>query len=133
MEHYFDDIMHRHRRSISDGLTPPPPGRRNSMPRMRRSSTARSLGLRSDFEVTSVNGSSSAPHHGADDDDDESVDPHSGPAMGNSVQHLDPERQKEREEADKKMHEYIADQLQRIKSDDELEQYSQVDEFEATA
>lgn len=86
MAHYFDDIFQRH---IDNGV-PHPGGRRH----LRRSSTARSITARSDFE-SSVNG----------DDDARSVT--------NSVYHDDPGKVKEKQEADSHMHRYISDQLRR--------------------
>lgn len=87
MAHYFDDIFQRH---IDKGVPHTGPRRH-----VRRSSTARSIAARSDFD-SSVNGI---------DDDARSV--------ANSVHHDDPERTKEKEEADNHMHRYISDQLAR--------------------
>jgi hypothetical protein len=106
MAHYFDDVFHR-----NVGIGNP----KVQKPRMRRSSTGRSIGARSDFD-TSVNG----------DDDDGSI--------GNSVANLDPERESQRHEADAHMHRYITDQLERVKTDDEEDdRYNLEDEVEATA
>lgn len=66
-------------------------------PRMRRSSTARSIGARSDFD-TSVNGEE---------------------LEARSVLPDDPERQAQREEANAHLHQYISGQLQRVIDDDE--------------
>jgi hypothetical protein len=106
MAHYFDDIFHRH---VNVG-TPRPP----SMPRMRRSSTARSITARSDFE-NSFNG-----------DYDDVATPNGVPTAGE-----DKERSQEREEADQHMHRYISDQLERFKGEDAAEEHG--DEFEAKA
>jgi hypothetical protein len=91
MSHYFDDILHR----TVDG------GRRGSFNshKLRRSSTARSIGARSDFEG-SMNG----------DDDVRSTT--------NSVFYEDPERASARAEADSHMHQYISDKLSKYRGDD---------------
>lgn len=106
MAHYFDDVFHR----IVGGDKGKP-----VKPRMRRSSTARSIGARSDFD-NSVNG---------DDDDTAS--------LGNSVSNLDPERETQRREADAHMHNYISEQLERVKTDLEHNGYNMEDEFETHA
>lgn len=98
MAHYFDDIMHRH-------TNPSKPQK----PQMRRSSTARSMGARSDFN--SVNG--------------EDLDARSEMAE-------DPEREAQRKEADAHLHKYIADQLQRVADDDEYQGVADKEEYEAT-
>ncbi|CAJ2511835.1 Uu.00g074600.m01.CDS01 [Anthostomella pinea] len=95
MAHYFDDILHRH---VNVGSP------KAEKPRMRRSSTARSMGARSDFD-NSVYG---------DDDDD-------------------PEREAQRKEADAHLHSYISDQLQRVKDHDEHNGYADGEEYEAHA
>lgn len=109
MNHYFDDIFHRNV-SIKLG-TPKPP-----KPRMRRSSTARSIAARSDFDV-SVNG----------DDDDGDTN-----SLTNSVTAYEPERESLRREADSHMHQYITDQLERVKTHQEHQGYES-DEFETHA
>lgn len=76
---------------------------------MRRSSTARSIGARSDFDA-SVNG-----------DEFES----------RSVMPDDPEREAERKEADAHLHQYISDQLQRVIDDDDEHQPVDREEYEA--
>lgn len=91
MAHYFDDVFHRTANGHKD---------KSEKPKMRRSSTARSIGARSDFEG-SVNG----------DDDDVA-------SLGNSVSNLDPERESERKEADAHLHHYISEQLERVRKDD---------------
>jgi|SRR5688572_30464060 hypothetical protein len=104
MAHYFDDIFQR-----TVGGVP----HTNGMPRIRRSSTARSIGARSDFDA-SVNGH----------DDDA----HSTTA---SVFPDGPERTKEKEEADTHMHQYVSDQLERYKSDQHSSHLANAEEFEA--
>lgn len=103
MSHYFDDILTREIKR-RDSNIPATPGL-NGKPRMRRSSTARSIGARSDFD---------SEMNGQDGDDG---------SLGNSVTLEDPEklreRLKERSEADAHMHRYISDQLERFKEDKE--------------
>ena len=100
MAHYFDDMFQR---TIDSG-TPRSSGLRH----VRRSSIARSIGARSDFD-TSVNG--------ADDDGDSAV--------------YDDTRSKEKAEADEHMHHYIADQLSRYKTQNR--DFEHEDEFETQA
>lgn len=96
MAHYFDDIFQR---TVETGT--PHPARRAHI---RRSSTARSIGARSDF---------------VDDDDARSTTA--------SIYPDDAEKAREKEEDDSHMHQYIADQLNRYKTenppehDDDLE------------
>lgn len=105
MSHYFDDVFAR-------GKT----GRRSSVTsvrhHIRRSSTARSIGARSDFD-TDVNGTEA------------------GNSLGNSGYLDDPERERERNEADEHMHQYISDQLARYRDDQGAETYFRKDEYEA--
>lgn len=103
MEHYFDDIFTRH---IGQPKTSKPPG-------IRRSSTTRSIGARSDFE-TSVNG---------DHEDDAT-------SMGNSVAADNPERAREREEANAHLSQYVSEQLEKVRSHDSSG-FENGDEFEA--
>jgi hypothetical protein len=100
MAHYFDDIFTRH--------TQP---KKSPRPHTRRSSTARSIGARSDFGA-SVNG----------DDDVRSI--------GNSVGPDDAEREKERLEADAHTANYVLEQLSRVRSHQSTD-FENGDEFEA--
>lgn len=102
MAHYFDDMFQR---SVN-GHSRHPSG--NSL--VRRYSTARSIGARSDFENST---------HGADDDDARST--------AASVFSDDPERARARSEADDHMHQYISDQLTRYKADNTTGQYDEED------
>ncbi|KAH7256711.1 Six-hairpin glycosidase-like protein [Fusarium tricinctum] len=99
MGHYFDDIFHR---SVGPGDS------HSGKPRIRRSSTARSIGARSDF-----------------DDDARS-------ATG-SVHHDDADRSRERTEADAHMHSYVSDQLERYRDENKGANYANDDEFETKA
>lgn len=82
------------------------------MTRVRRSSTARSIGARSDFDAST---------NGVDDDDD-----------ATSVFH-DDEKSREKEEADEHMHRYVSDQLNRYKDGQKSERFEHDDEFEPKA
>ncbi|CAG8982339.1 hypothetical protein HYALB_00005341, partial [Hymenoscyphus albidus] len=96
MNHYFDDVFTRHINHPKDG------GR----PRPRRSSTARSMGARSDFD-TSVDG-----------DDVRSV-------VTETEEH-----RKERLAADEHTAHYVSEQLSRVRSNQSVEFVGE-DEFEA--
>lgn len=103
MSHYFDDVFAR-----STGRR----GSTTSLRHIRRSSTARSIGLRSDFD-TDVNGTEA------------------NASLGNSFHADDPERERERHEADEHMHQYISDQLARYKDDKGADTFFRQDEYEA--
>ena len=120
--HYFDDILSRGmtRRGTYAG-TPGPGGPKT--PRIRRSSTSRSLGNKSG--APSVNG------------DRRPSDSYFGSvAASSAVSESDPfgeeqdlEREREKNEADIHVDKYVAEQLERIKTDDSSAVYE--DEFEA--
>ncbi|KAJ1338014.1 putative isomerase [Microdochium nivale] len=101
MSHYFDDILSR---SVNLGSP------KMEKPRMRRSSTARSIGARSDFDV----------------DDDEDVR-----SVVDEPENL--ERDAELKEANSHMHQYISDQLERVKTKQDREGMVAGDEFETHA
>jgi hypothetical protein len=107
MAHYFDDIFTRH----LDGQKSRRGSRSRSRPFLRRSSTARSIGARSDFD-NSVNG---------DDEDD-------GESIGNSVGHEDPERT---QRVNGRLAEYVSEQLERVRSNDSWGVENNEDEYEA--
>lgn len=96
MAHYFDDMFQR---SVEIGIPQSP-----TMHRIRRSSTARSIGARSDFVL----------------DDDVRSD-------GGR-----PSISEERAEADSHMHSYISDQLNRYKDEMLSDRFSHADEFETS-
>jgi len=102
MAHYFDDIFTRHTHPSSNK-----PVRQ----KMRRSSTTRSIGARSDFDI-SVNG----------DEDTRSI--------GNSVEPDNAERERERREADAHTAHYVSEQLSRVRSHQSAD-FETGDEFEA--
>lgn len=110
MSHYFDDILQR---SLDSGVP-----HSTRMPRVRRSSTARSIGARSDFD-NSVNG--------GDDDEDEDARSMAGSAIFNGNG-----RPAEKKEADTHMHRYISDQLSRYKTENG-HSADNGEEFETTA
>jgi hypothetical protein len=89
--HYFDDIFTR-------------TGRPKKPMNIRRSSTTRSIGYRSDY--ASTNG---------DDDDEEDNNPIK---RINSIGVLDEEALRERAKVDKHVAHYISDQLERVRSGD---------------
>lgn len=107
MAHYFDDVLSRQ-------ILPRSP----SMPRIRRSSTARSIGARSDFDASEANGYDDDGYHSTG---------------GGSVvlSDDDPARLREKAEADEHMRNYITEQLERVKSEQIANGYEQGDEFEA--
>ncbi|CAK7564229.1 MAG: hypothetical protein SEPTF4163_002116 [Sporothrix epigloea] len=138
MDHYFDDIFHRYEKAG----TP----RSASTPRMRRSMTARSLGARSDFYI-STDGESEAGELGHDhvsngdvhdaedygDDESRRMRLSRRASRSGSMFFNNPDRMRERAEADQHLHHYISDQLQRYKSSQSLNSYEHGDEFEAQA
>lgn len=89
--HYFDDIFSRHRRRRSSGR-----------PHIRRSSTSRSIGNRSDFATTSNDGYTPGVESALDEDEYAEPDEH--------VSH------------------YVESQLERVKSRASVGAYE--DEFE---
>lgn len=101
MEHYFDDIFARH-------VSQP----RTSKPVLRRSSTSRSIGARSDFD---------ASLNGGDDDEDEAC------SIENSVA---TDRERERSEANAHVAQYVREQLERVRSHDSAT-FENEDEYEA--
>lgn len=97
MNHYFDDVFTRHVKHKAN---------KNPRPNMRRSSTARSIGARSDFDADEAR------------------------SIGNSVETDNPEREKERREADFHTANYVSEQLERVRSHQSAD-YETGDEFEA--
>lgn len=133
MSHYFDDILHRqlgaggHTPNVKSPMLSP------TTPRLRRSSTSRSLAARSDFSANHVNDLNGDHHNegqsGADAGPYDAVRRGSvNPAVLN-----DPERVKEREEADRHLHLYISQQLERVRLERGASEYAGGDEFEAKA
>ncbi|TKA66342.1 hypothetical protein B0A49_08173 [Cryomyces minteri] len=104
--HYFDDIFTRQKTMY---------GRNEKPHHLRRSSTSRSIGMRSDWN----------------DEEDDDIDGHSdnrSTARANSI-YLDEETLKKKAEMDEHVAHYVADQLERMKSNDSASQYQ--DEIEA--
>ena len=79
---------------------------------MRRSSTSRSLGARSDFD------------HSLKDDEEDMI------SIGNSVETETAERERERREADAHTANYVSEQLSRVRSNQSAD-FEDGDEFEA--
>lgn len=107
MAHYFDDTFHRH----AYAKLPRTP----STPRLRRSSTSRSIGMRSDYEVE-ANGEHGDARRGS---------------ISSSALFNDPARAREQAEADAHMHNYITEQLERVRSEQSVGSYQGGEEFEA--
>jgi hypothetical protein len=103
MNHYFDDIFTRHNAGKP---------KKGARPGVRRSSTSRSIGARSDFEP-SVNGD------------------HDDPIDGHSVAPDTEERERERREADAHTAAYVSEQLSRVRSNQSADFQANSDEFEA--
>jgi hypothetical protein len=100
MAHYFDDVFTRH-------VSQP----KLSNPLLRRSSTSRSIGARSDFDA-SANG-----------DYEDGVC-----SMGNSTDNM--ERERERNEANAHVAQYVSERLERVRSRDSAA-FENEDEYEA--
>lgn len=105
MNHYFDDVFTRH---IGQ-----PRANKSPYSQMRRSSTARSIGARSDFDI-SLNG----------DGEDDAL------SVGNSAETENPERERARREADEHTANYVSEQLSRVRSNQSAD-FETGDEFEA--
>lgn len=108
MNHYFDDIFTRHVANGANGKSPKSPKPHH----LRRTSTARSIGARSDF--------------GDHDHDDEEKHDHEG-----SVAPMDEQKMREKEEADRHVANYVSEQLHRVRSHDSYAGNDGGDEFEA--
>lgn len=122
MSHYFDDILHR---QVGPGgaHTPKSPMLSPMAPRLRRSSTSRSLAARSDYSF-----------NGDEAEEDNTETPVGYEARRGSVNPAllnDPERVKARAEADAHLHSYITQQLERVKLERGADGYEEGDEFEA--
>lgn len=106
MNHYFDDIFTRH---IANGKSQKSPKPHH----LRRTSTARSIGARSDF------GDHDHEH------DDEQLE------REGSVAPMDEQKLREKEEADRHVAAYVSEQLHRVRSHDSYAGIDVGDEFEA--
>jgi len=102
MAHYFDDMFTRH-------VSQP----KLSKPLLRRSSTSRSIGARSDFDA-SING-----------DNEEGAR-----SIGNSVATDNPDIERERNEANAHVAQYVSERLERVRSHDSAV-FENEDEYEA--
>ncbi|KAK4228465.1 Six-hairpin glycosidase-like protein [Podospora fimiseda] len=147
MAHYFDDILHRH---TGGAMTPRSP---MMSPRLRRSSTSRSIAARSDFDINDLNG--------YEDEADESFPRRKGSIgdvlhpSGSSLDlnghngdsshtprarghrrdqsYYDPRSSKERQESEAHLHKYISEQLEIVRLERGVEAFGTgVDELETT-
>jgi len=116
MSHYFDDVLHRH---AGGAQTPRSPTMLS--PRLRRSSTSRSIAARSDFDLPSLK------------DEDDEDHPHINGLGINAVMMGDPQRERERQEADSHLHTYISQQLERVRLQQVADDYARGEEYEAHA
>lgn len=128
MSHYFDDILHRH---MGGAQTPRSPMLSPTAPRLRRSSTSRSIAARSDFSVNHLN-----PRNGSYD----SVAATDADVYGNGKGHdrrgsvgtqammNHPDRVRARQEADRHLHTYISRELERVRLERGADE--EADEFE---
>lgn len=89
------------------------------MPRIRRSSTARSIGARSDFDNADANGYDDDGYHST--------------GGGSVILNEDPEHMQQKAEADEHMRNYITEQLERVKNEQIANGFEQSAEFEAQA
>jgi hypothetical protein len=90
--HYFDDIW-------------APTGKPKKPHHLRRSSTSRSIGFRSDWETSTNN----------DEDEPEPIN------RTSSIGYLDSEELRRKAEIDDKVADYVSDQLERVKSGESAE------------
>lgn len=127
MAHYFDDIFHRH---IGGAQTPRSP---MMSPRLRRSSTSRSLAARSDFDINDLNGYADEadgkfpPRKGSIGEalymsnGHGNYDSQNGNQNGyqrghrHTTSYYDPRSSKERQESEAHLHAYITQQLEKVK------------------
>ena len=126
MSHYFDEILHR---QVGGAQTPKSP---MLSPRLHRSSTSRSLAARSDYSVNGTGGDSGAATPPATGTAGGGVNVGGGgtngyhqqggapppPARRGSVNPTmlsDPDRVRARAEADRHLHSYITQQLERVR------------------
>ena len=126
MAHYFDETLHRHAWANTPKSPLSPTGRH-----LRRSSTARSIGARSDFEsgIHDLDGDEPTSAGGAGGGGRRLSRRGSG-GWGSFVLD-DPERVRERAEADNHLHKYISEQLERVHG--AQNEVGPGDEFEAKA
>ena len=109
MNHYFDDIFARHLTNSTNSRR----GSASPHPKMRRSSTSRSIGARSDFD------------HSLNGDEGDKV------SIGNSVDTETTEREKQRKVADEHTAHYVSEQLSRVRSHQSADFDGNGDEYEA--
>lgn len=108
--HYFDDVFAR--------------GKPRKPAHLRRSSTSRSIGVRSDW-----NDSTNGDANGSAIEDEEVEPSKLKYKRTNSIGYLDAEALKKKAEVDQQVAHYVSDQLERMKSNDSA--LSNMDELEA--
>ncbi|KAI9820624.1 MAG: hypothetical protein M1827_004993 [Pycnora praestabilis] len=113
--HYFDDTFHKH----------PKPSNGNVKPRLRRSSTSRSIGDRSEY----TNGNTANGDEDDENDHDREIDAitRANSVVGNE----DEETWRARMQANAHIANYVTDQLERVRSHDSSAAAAYEDEFEA--
>ncbi len=126
LSHYFDDILHR-QVGNHGAHTPKSPNLSPGAPRLRRSSTSRSLAARSDYSAD-ANGYDDGGQGGESGD----VTPgRRGSVTRGGLMLSDLQRAKARAEADAHLHEYITQQLERVRLERGEAGWVEGDEFEA--
>ncbi|KAJ9649384.1 hypothetical protein H2199_000159 [Coniosporium tulheliwenetii] len=108
--HYFDDVFTR--------------GKPRKPAHLRRSSTSRSIGVRSDW-----NDSTNGDANGSAIEDEDAEPSKSKYKRTNSIGYLDADALKRKAEEDQQVAHYVSDQLERMKSNDSA--MSNMDELEA--
>lgn len=121
--HYFDDVFSRQRRASMGGNR-----RTNSI--ARSMTRTRSIGARSDWASTGAN-TPAPPSTAGDDDDDGEDDPkaNGGPSRQWSIYNEDPADQGKKpaeEVPDDPINRYVADQLQRLKTNESAEMAEEI-------
>jgi hypothetical protein len=122
MSHYFDDILHRH---VEGAQTPKSPVMSPNMPRLRRSSTTRSIAARSDFDSNDLNG--------YDEEADGDFPTRKGSMAFPNMLGIDADGLRERQEADEHLHTYITQKLEKVRLEQAADGYGEGEELEAHA
>ncbi|GAB1313126.1 hypothetical protein MFIFM68171_03336 [Madurella fahalii] len=132
MSHYFDDILHRH---LGGAHTPRSPMLSPTAPRLRRSSTSRSLAARSDFSVNNLLNPASESYDSVAATSDIGVYGNGvgkghdrRGSVGTQAMLNHPDRVRARQEADQHLHTYISRELERVKLERGVDE--ERDEFE---
>lgn len=123
--HYFDDVFSRQRRASLGGSRRP-----NSV--ARSMTRTRSIGARSDWASTNGANTPAAPSTtGDNDDDDGEEDPKAkgGPSRQWSIYNEDPSEKGKKpveDDPDDPINKYVADQLQRLKTNESAEMAEEI-------